>query len=203
MLLRWQHRLAAYARSVRERLRVLKAVFLTTTVLVVGVACATRTPHLPASALGCYEVIVEGWSDAVREVTTIDSLPWMIALDSALERRDLTRAAKAPIDWRVQGARMFSVSWRTTWGDWMQLADTAIIPVPYGPMYHELGGDSIIVQFTGGITAFLEPMGVNYRGLAQISPLEFARSRGIRLLPFELRRMACPSSEDVRLVGAL
>jgi hypothetical protein len=154
-------------------------------------ACALRGPSLSYQALGCYHVSADGWTPHVADVVGFDALPPVVALDSAFKRNG-ERRVMVPRDWRIQGARENHASWGNTAGDWRLLPGDTLIFVRSANAFHELAGDSIVVQWSawgGSVTAFLAPTEDGYSGIGQIGPRQLAK--GLPPVWILLQRIPC------------
>ena len=172
----------------QRRLRAFRAIAHVAAASVICLACAIRPPVLNRLAVGCYEVDAEPWSAEMTELVGF-TLPQHVYLDSSLAGGGSDSRQARPTGWDLR------TSWTNTSGDWLRLPGDTIIVVRGATVFHELGADSIIVNWSGpggSVAAYLEPTTEGFAGLAQLSPRQFARD-----LPtprVELRRTTCSGS---------
>jgi hypothetical protein len=164
--------------------------FLTVLPSALVLGCALRPPLLTTRALGCYDVHVQGWSNAAAKVTGFAALPSTLALDSVFVveggRRVIVTA-----DWLVQGANRNHTTWGNTLGDWQRLGDSLIF-LRSTTGFHELAADSIVVSWSGwggSLTAYLAPTTFGYSGLGQLEPRPLAK--GLPPIFVKLDRRVC------------
>jgi len=164
--------------------------FLTVLTSALLLECALRPPVLTTRALGCYDVHVQGWSNAAAQVTGFAALPRTLALDSVFVAEGGRRVI-VPADWLVQGANRNHTTWGNTLGDWQRLGDSLIF-LRSATEFHQLAADSIVVSWSGwggSLTAYLAPTPFGYRGVAQLQPRPLAK--GLPPIFVELERRAC------------
>ena len=164
--------------------------FLTVLASALVLGCALRPPRLTTRALGCYDVHVQGWSNAAAKVTGFAALPSTLALDSVFVVEGGRRVV-VTADWLVQGANRNHTTWGNTLGDWQRLGDSLIF-LRSNTGFHELAADSIVVSWSGwggSLTAYLAPTAFGYSGLAQLQPRPLAK--GLPPIFVKLDRRVC------------
>ena len=155
--------------------------------IMIATGCATNPPVLNPRAVGCFEVNVSGWTGEMTDLVGAEP-PDILQLDAAFAGNGTQARWAWPTDWDQR------TKWSNIYGDWLVLAGDTVINVPYGPAFHVLGQDSIVVDWTsrkanGSVTMFLAAVENGFAGLGMLYPRPLAREFETPF--FRLSRVSC------------